>query len=224
MSKIDLVITTITEQGTLPLYFNQDETVSIEILRALYRAGVKAIEYTHRGIEATANFKKLIAVRDAEMFDLLIGIGTIKNKIQTETYLELKADFFISPGLVPEVADLLKSKEILYIPGCMTPTEIIAAENKGIQFIKLFPGNKIEPDFLASIKDIFPNLIFMPTGGVDTTKESIQAWFDAGVSAVGMGSKLISKKLMAEQDYKTIETQTRDVLNIIKTIKEETNK
>lgn len=218
MSKIDQIITTITNQGTLPLYFNKDETVSIEILRALYRAGIKAIEYTHRGAEATENFKKMIAVRDAEMFDLLIGIGTIKNETQTETYLELGADFFISPGFVPEVAALLKSKEILYIPGCMTPTEIIAAENKGIQFIKLFPGNKIEPDFLSSIKDIFPDLIFMPTGGVDTTKENIQTWFDAGVSAVGMGSKLISKKLMDEKDYQTIEDQTKNVLDIIKTI------
>ncbi|MCC9066355.1 bifunctional 4-hydroxy-2-oxoglutarate aldolase/2-dehydro-3-deoxy-phosphogluconate aldolase [Flavobacterium piscisymbiosum] len=218
MSKIDQIITTITNQGTLPLYFNKDETVSIEILRALYRAGIKAIEYTHRGAEATENFKKMIAVRDAEMFDLLIGIGTIKNETQTEAYLELGADFFISPGFVPEVAALLKSKEILYIPGCMTPTEIIAAENKGIQFIKLFPGNKIEPDFLSSIKDIFPDLIFMPTGGVDTTKENIQAWFDAGVSAVGMGSKLISKKLMDEKDYQTIEDQTKNVLDIIKTI------
>lgn len=219
MTRIEKVITTITKQGTLPLYFNEDETISIEILRALYRAGIKAIEYTHRGIEATENFKKMIAIRDAEMFDLLIGIGTIKNETQTEIYLELGADFFISPGFVPEVAALLKSKEILYIPGCMTPTEIIIAENKGIQFIKLFPGNKIEPDFLASIKDIFPDLIFMPTGGVDTTKESIQAWFDAGVSAVGMGSKLISKKLMAEKDYETIVTQTKSVLNIIQTIK-----
>lgn len=218
MSKIDQIITTITNQGTLPLYFNKDETVSIEILRALYRAGIKAIEYTHRGAEATENFKKMIAVRNAEMFDLLIGIGTIKNETQTEAYLELGADFFISPGFVPEVAALLKSKEILYIPGCMTPTEIIAAENKGIQFIKLFPGNKIEPDFLSSIKDIFPDLIFMPTGGVDTTRENIQAWFDAGVSAVGMGSKLISKKLMDEKDYQTIENQTKNVLNIIKTI------
>lgn len=218
MSKIDKVITTITNQGTLPLYFNEDETVSIEILRALYRAGIKAIEYTHRGIEAVSNFKKLIAIRDAEMYDLLIGIGTIKNELQTETYLELGADFFISPGFVPEVAALLKSKEILYIPGCMTPTEIIAAENKGIQFIKLFPGNKIEPDFLVSIKEIFPDLIFMPTGGVDTTKESIQAWFDAGVSAVGLGSRLISKKLMADQDYESLFTQTKSVLNIIQTI------
>lgn len=218
MSKIDHVITTITNQGTLPLYFNKDETVSIEILRALYRAGIKAIEYTHRGIEATENFKKMIAVRDTEMFDLLIGIGTIKNETQTETYLELGADFFISPGFVPEVAALLKSQEILYIPGCMTPTEIIAAENKGIQFIKLFPGNKLEPEFLSSIKDIFPDLIFMPTGGVDTTKENIQAWFDAGVSAVGMGSKLISKNLMDTKDYETIENQTKDVLDIIKTI------
>ncbi|WP_163397405.1 bifunctional 4-hydroxy-2-oxoglutarate aldolase/2-dehydro-3-deoxy-phosphogluconate aldolase [Flavobacterium fluviatile] len=219
MNTISQVITTITNQGTLPLYYNTDQTASIEILRALYRAGIKAVEYTHRGIEATENFKKMIAIRDAEMFDLLIGIGTIKNASQTETYLELGADFFISPGFVPEVADLLKSKEILYIPGCMTPTDIIAAENKGIQFIKLFPGNKIEPDFLSSIKEIFPDLIFMPTGGVDTSKESIKAWFDAGVSAVGLGSKLISKKLMESADYQTIENQTKNVLNIVQNIK-----
>jgi 2-dehydro-3-deoxyphosphogluconate aldolase/(4S)-4-hydroxy-2-oxoglutarate aldolase len=218
-NKIDQVISTIIKQGTLPLYFNADETVSIEILRALYRAGIKAIEYTHRGIEAAENFKKMIAIRNAEMPDLLIGIGTIKNAEQAETYLKLDADFFISPGFVPEVAFLLKSKENLYIPGCMTPTEIIAAENAGIRFIKLFPGNKIEPDFLASIKDIFPDLFFMPTGGVDTTKDSIQAWFDAGVVAVGMGSKLISKKLMDAKDYQTIESETKNVLELVNSIK-----
>lgn len=216
---MEQVIATITKQGALPLYFNKEETVSIEILRALYKAGIKAVEYTHRGIEATENFKKMIAIRDSEMPDLRIGIGTIKNKEQAETYLKLDADFFISPGFVPEVAALLNSKNRLYIPGCMTPTEIIAAENNGIKFIKLFPGNKIEPDFLSSIKDIFPDLIFMPTGGVDTTKENIQKWFDAGVSAVGMGSKLISKKLMDEKDYLTIQNQTKIVLDLIQTIK-----
>lgn len=218
-NSIEQVINKITDQGMLPLYFNKETEISIQLLRTLYASGIKAIEYTHRGIEAKENFKKMIAIRNAEMPDMLIGIGTIKNLAQAETYLELGADYFISPGFVPEVASLLKSKETLYIPGCMTPTEIIAAENTGVRFIKLFPGNKIEPDFLASIKDIFPDLIFMPTGGVDTTKESIQSWFEAGVSAVGMGSKLISKKLMEEEDYKTIEEQTKKVLNIIQTIK-----
>ena len=101
----------------------------------------------------------------------------------------------------------------------MTPTEIIAAENAGVKFIKLFPGNMLGPDFLSGIKDIFPNLRFMPTGGVDTTAENIGGWFKAGVSAVGMGSKLISKQLMADKDYATIESETKKVLELIHSIK-----
>ena len=101
----------------------------------------------------------------------------------------------------------------------MTPSEIIAAENSGIKFIKLFPGNMLGPEFLSSIKDIFPKLLFMPTGGVDTTKENIEGWFKAGVCAVGMGSKLISKKLMEAKDYVTIESETKKVLELIQSIK-----
>jgi 2-dehydro-3-deoxyphosphogluconate aldolase/(4S)-4-hydroxy-2-oxoglutarate aldolase len=161
----------------------------------------------------------MVEVRNAEMPDLLLGIGTIKNLQQAEEYFAVSADFFISPGFVPEVAAFLKSKGILYSPGCMTPTEIIAAENAGIHFIKLFPGNMLGPDFLSGIKDIFPKLLFMPTGGVDTTKENIGGWFKAGVSAVGMGSKLISKQLMADKDYATIESETKIVLSLIQSIK-----
>jgi len=165
------------------------------------------------------NFAKMVELRNSVMPDLLLGIGTIKNKAQAEQYYALGADFIVSPGYVPEVAEFTKAKEILYAPGCMTPTEIIAAENAGVKFIKLFPGNMLGPDFLSGIKDIFPNLIFMPTGGVDTTRENIEGWYNAGVSAVGMGSKLISKKLMSEKDYATIESETRSVLGIIQSIK-----
>ena len=125
----------------------------------------------------------------------------------------------MSPGFVKEVADYAVAKDIFYAPGCMTPTEIIAAENSGIKFIKLFPGNMLGPDFLSSIKDIFPQLLFMPTGGVDTTKENIEGWYKAGVCAVGMGSKLISKKLMEQKDYSTIEKETKAVLALLQSIK-----
>ena len=219
MSKIQQVSDAIVAQGMLPLYFNADQEVTIEILRALYRAGIKAIEYTSRGEAALSNFTKMVAIRNAEMPDLLLGIGTIKNLQQAQEYYEVGADFFISPGFVPEVASFLKSKEMLYSPGCMTPTEIIAAENAGVKFIKLFPGNMLGPDFLSGIKDIFPKLLFMPTGGVDTTRANIEGWFKAGVSAVGMGSKLISKQLMADREYATIESETKAVLNLIQSIK-----
>ncbi len=219
MSKIQQVSDAIVAQGMLPLYFNADQEVTIEILRALYRAGIKAIEYTSRGEAALSNFTKMVEIRNAEMPDLLLGIGTIKNLQQAKEYHEVGADFFISPGFVPEVAVFLQSKGVLYSPGCMTPTEIIAAENAGVKFIKLFPGNMLGPDFLSGIKDIFPKLLFMPTGGVDTTRANIEGWFKAGVSAVGMGSKLISKQLMADKEYATIETETKAVLNLIQSIK-----
>ncbi len=90
------------------------------------------------------------------MPDLLLGIGTIKNQKQAADYVAVGADFFISPGFVPEVAEYLNGLGILYSPGCMTPTEIIAAENAGVKFIKLFPGNILGPDFLSGNQRYFP--------------------------------------------------------------------
>ncbi|MGB5029774.1 MAG: bifunctional 4-hydroxy-2-oxoglutarate aldolase/2-dehydro-3-deoxy-phosphogluconate aldolase, partial [Chitinophagaceae bacterium] len=190
-----------------------------DILRAVYRAGVKALEYTNRGDAALMNFKKMVAVRNAEMPGMLFGVGTVKNLQTAKDYLAAGADFLVSPGFVKEVADYAVANDIFYAPGCMTPSEIIAAENSGISFIKLFPGNMLGPEFLSGIKDIFPKLLFMPTGGVDTTKENIEGWFKAGVCAVGMGSKLISKKLMEAKDYAAIEKMTKEVLALIATIK-----
>jgi 2-dehydro-3-deoxyphosphogluconate aldolase/(4S)-4-hydroxy-2-oxoglutarate aldolase len=219
MANKQSIVDAIVQQGMLPLYFNSDEAVSIEVLRAIYRAGIKAVEYTNRGDAALANFKKMVEVRNKEMPGLLLGVGTIKNLQHAESYMNAGADFMVSPGYVPEVAAYANNKDIFYAPGCMTPSEIIAAENAGIKFIKLFPGNLLGPEFLTGIKDIFPKLLFMPTGGVDTTKENIEGWFKAGVCAVGMGSKLISKKLMEAKDYAAIEKSTKEVLELIQNVR-----
>ncbi|TMI96428.1 MAG: bifunctional 4-hydroxy-2-oxoglutarate aldolase/2-dehydro-3-deoxy-phosphogluconate aldolase [Bacteroidetes bacterium] len=219
MSKTQQISEAIIKQGMLPLYFNSNEEVSLDVLKAIYRAGVKAVEYTNRGDAALTNFKKMVALRNAEMPGLVLGVGTIKNMQHANDYMAVGADFLVSPGFVPDVAAYCVSNDIFYAPGCMTPSEIIAAENAGIKFIKLFPGNMLGPEFLTTIKDIFPKLLFMPTGGVDTTKENIEGWFKAGVCAVGMGSKLISKKLMEAKDYGTIESETKKVLELIGSIK-----
>jgi len=219
LNKTQQIADAIIKQGMLPLYFNSSEEVSLDVLKSIYRAGVKAVEYTNRGDAALANFKKMVALRNAEMPGLLLGVGTIKNMQHANDYMAAGADFLVSPGFVSDVAAYCVSNDIFYAPGCMTPSEIIAAENTGIKFIKLFPGNMLGPEFLTTIKDIFPKLLFMPTGGVDTTKENIEGWFKAGVCAVGMGSKLISKKLMEAKDYGTIETETKKVLELIGSIK-----
>jgi 2-dehydro-3-deoxyphosphogluconate aldolase/(4S)-4-hydroxy-2-oxoglutarate aldolase len=219
MSNTKKISDAIVAQGMLPLYFNSSEEISLDVLKAIYRAGIKAVEYTNRGDAALSNFKKMVELRNTEMPGLLLGVGTIKNMQHATDYIDAGADFLVSPGFVPDVAAMCVENDIFYVPGCMTPTEIIAAENAGITFIKLFPGNILGPEFLSGIKDIFPRLLFMPTGGVDTTKENIESWFKAGVSAVGMGSKLVSKKLMEAKDYTTIETETKKVLELIQSIK-----
>jgi len=213
------IIDAIIAQGVLPLYFNADETVSINILRTLYRAGIRAVEYTNRGAEAFANFTAMVNIRNSEMPDMYLGIGTVKNRPDAEKYIAAGADYLISPGFVPEIATYAVQNNILYAPGCMTPTEIIAAENSGITFIKLFPGNMLGPEFMGSIKSVFPKLLFMPTGGVEPTAESISGWLKAGVCAVGMGSQLITKELMDYKHYETLETNTKKVIETIQSLR-----
>lgn len=220
MSNTQRITDAIVTQGMLPLYFDPSEEVSLAVLKAICKAGVKAVEYTNRGNAALANFQKMVELRNAEIPGLFLGAGTIRNWKHATDYLAAGADFLVSPGFVPDVAAHCVANDIFYAPGCMTPTEIIAAENAGIKFIKLFPGNILGPEFMSGIKDIFPGLLFMPTGGVDTTKENIEGWFKAGVCAVGMGSKLISKKLMEAKDYATIESETKKVLATVHEVRD----
>ncbi|MFN5914872.1 MAG: bifunctional 4-hydroxy-2-oxoglutarate aldolase/2-dehydro-3-deoxy-phosphogluconate aldolase, partial [Chitinophagaceae bacterium] len=122
MKTTQQVIDAIVGQGMLPLYFHPNEEKSSAILRALYRSGVRAIEYTNRGASAHSNFKKLIEIRNTEMQDLTLGIGTIKNLQQAKDYLAVGADFLVSPGYDAEVAAYCVERDLFFGPGCMSPT------------------------------------------------------------------------------------------------------
>ena len=218
MDKKSALLELIPKQGVLPLYFYKDPEVSVEVLRALYKAGIRAVEYTNRGEAALKNFEKMRKACDNELKGMYLGIGTIKNGKQAKAFINAGADYIICPGLVESVAEVADKHDMLWAPGCMTPTEIIRAEHLGATIIKLFPGNILGPAFLSAVKELFPDLLFMPTGGVDLNRENIAGWFKAGVCAVGMGSKLISKQLLEEKDYAKIESLTIEVLDIIKSI------
>lgn len=213
--KKETVLALIPEQGILPLYFYKDTQVSIDLLKALYSAGIRTVEYTNRGEAALANFKAMRKVCDEELKDMYLGIGTIKNGEMAQTFIDAGCDYIICPGLVESVAKVADANNMLWVPGCMTPTEVIAAENLGAKMIKLFPGNIIGMAFMQAIKELFPNLLFMPTGGVDTSKENIEGWFKSGVCAVGMGSKLVTKAIMDNKQYDELIAATKNVLAII---------
>lgn len=210
----------IIDQGFLPLYFHKETEVSITILKVLYKAGVRAVEYTNRGEAALTNFKAMKVVRDNELPGMDLGVGTIKSIGDAEKFLSAGADFLVSPGFVKEVAEKALANGFLYAPGCMTPTEIIEAEQNGIALIKLFPGNLLGPDFMSAIKEVFSGLKFMPTGGVDLEKENLAKWFRAGVCAVGIGSKMITKKIMEEKNYSELEAKTKLAFELIRQIRQ----
>lgn len=219
MDKRSEVGSILKEQGLLPLYFHASASVSVEVLRSLYQAGLRTVEYTNRGKEALANFEVLKKVCDKECPGMFLGAGTIKDAGAARGFISAGADFLISPGLAEDVFDACYSDKILWIPGCMTITEIMRAEQFGIEFIKLFPGSLLGPDFVRAIRDIFPGLSFIPTGGVELERKNLEDWFASGVAAVGMGSKLISKNLLEKMDPGKLTTTAGEALKLIRLIR-----
>jgi len=218
MDKRTEIAASIKSQRLLPLYFHPDSETSLGVLRALYDAGCRVVEYTNRGEQALKNFERLKKVCDEQMPGMFLGAGTIKDAHAANSFISVGADFLVSPGLSEDVFDITYSEKILWIPGCMTITEIMMAEQFGIQLIKLFPGNLLGPSFVQAIKEIFPGVSFMPTGGVELDKENLEAWFQVGVCAVGMGSKLITKKILEEKDYSKLRILTTETLDLIQEI------
>jgi len=209
------VLTRIKEQGILPMFSTASADVSVKVLHALYNAGIRVMEYTNRLPESLDNFKRLVAERDATMPDMLLGVGTIKTVNDVHTYIAAGAQFIICPGMIPEVGKVSVEAGLLWSPGCMSVSEIMVAEQVGSQLIKLFPGNLLGPSYLGAIKEIFPGVAFMPTGGVELERDNMSNWFKAGACAVGMGSKLVSKPLLESEKYDTIEERAKQALAIV---------
>ncbi|MET0635699.1 MAG: bifunctional 4-hydroxy-2-oxoglutarate aldolase/2-dehydro-3-deoxy-phosphogluconate aldolase [Chitinophagaceae bacterium] len=207
-------IAQIKDQGILPLFYFSEAEVCIEVVRALYKAGIRMIEFTNRGEAALANFKQIVALKK-ELEGLVIAVGTIRNADQARKFIDAGADLLISPVFDADVADMAYINKVLWIPGCMTPTEIHEASKAGCRLVKLFPGNVLGPGFVSAVKELFPEMEFMPTGGVEVEKENINAWFNAGVCAVGLGSKLISKTILENKDYAGITSQAAKALDLV---------
>jgi 2-dehydro-3-deoxyphosphogluconate aldolase / (4S)-4-hydroxy-2-oxoglutarate aldolase len=211
-------IQAILKQKLLPLFYNESAETSISILRALYDAGIRTVEYTNRGENALQNFSKMISAVKKGMPGMLLGIGTIKTKEQAGDFINSGADFIICPTIHPEVAAITHEAGLLWIPGCLTPTEIAKAEMEGATIVKIFPGNILGPGYISSIQELFPKIQFMPTGGVEAEEENLRSWFKAGVVAVGMGSKLITKESVSSGDFIQIKNATVKALDLINTI------
>jgi 2-dehydro-3-deoxyphosphogluconate aldolase/(4S)-4-hydroxy-2-oxoglutarate aldolase len=219
MTKQEFILEGIVQQGVLPLFFNKDEGLSLEVLNVLYSAGIRMVEYTNRGEAALNNFKAMRKLTDTSLPGMYLGIGTIKTSEMANAFLDAGADYLISPVFDASVCDVAYLNKVLWVPGCMTPTEIHEAEKAGCKLVKLFPGNVLGPGFVGAIKELFPNLKFMPTGGVELEVENLKGWFNSGVVAVGMGSKLITKQILDNRDFDALKRNTEDALSMVAAIR-----
>ncbi len=219
MADHTIIYTKLKEQAVLPLFFHPDYAVCEQTMQALYDGGIRMVEFPNRGEQALDHFTELIKKRNTSWPDLTLAIGTIKTPAQATSFLNAGADLVICPGTVQAVGETVHAAGKHWIPGAMTVSEILLAQSTGAEFIKLFPGNLLGPSFMAGIRDIFPELSFMPTGGVELTIDNLQAWFRAGVSAVGLGSKFLSKELLASGDYAQITKDAKRALELVKQVK-----
>jgi len=205
------VIKSIISQGFLPLYFHPDENISIEVLKALYEAGIRVVEYTNRGKQALKNFRALAKESYTQFPDLVLGLGTVVDSKAGGKAIQNGADFLVSPGYTRELSKFSDDENILWIPGCMTPTELIQVQNDGLNFVKLFPATSLGVGFLKSANEVFPDIQFMPTGGVNS--ENMESWFHAGASAVGIGNGLVSQSSMDNKDFRAIRDKAMAFVN-----------
>ena len=219
MHKQQQIIQVLNDQGLMPLFFHASPNVSLALMEALYNGGVRLIEYTNRGDAALENFMALRKLSIEKYPGLFLGAGTIKDAAAAKLFIDAGADFLVSPAFSDDVHAVAIENNLLWVPGCMTPTEILHAEKSGITLVKLFPGNILGPAFVQAVKELFPSMQFMPTGGVDITDENLRSWFNAGVCAVGMGSKLITHQVLLDKQYLQLTDLAKKVLGLIRYIR-----
>ena len=213
------VATTMKEVGMIPLFFNNDIELSKKVLKACYDGGAKLLEFTARGDFAHEVFGDLIKYTVKELPGMIMGVGSVSDAAQASLFMSLGANFVVTPLLREDIATVCNRRKVLWSAGCGSLTEIARAEELGCEIVKLFPGDIYGPQFVKSVKGPQPWTSIMPTGGVSPTEENLKCWFDAGVTCVGMGSKLISKDIIANEDIAKLEMNVRKVLAIIKSLR-----
>lgn len=210
------VLNTMARTGLVPVFYESDFETAKSIVAACADAGARVVEYTNRGDQAFMVFADLVKHFAATRPDIILGVGSIVDAPTAALYIGCGANFVVGPILNAEVARLCNRRKVAYSPGCGSATEISAAEELGCEIVKLFPGKEVGgPSFVKSILGPCPWTSIMPTGGVEATQQSIDAWFKAGVACVGMGSNLIAKELVAAKDFPAITAKTRQVLEWI---------
>jgi len=207
------------ESGIVPVFYNSDSQTTIQIVEACYKGGFRVMEFTNRGDFAHEVFAALNKHAAKEMPDMILGVGSIIEEITAGLYIQLGAAFIVSPMLNPDIAKICNRRKVLWMPGCGSVSEISEAEELGAEIVKVYPGSQVGgPKFISAVKGPMPWSNMMPTGGVEPTEENLKSWFESGAYCVGIGSNLITNEIVKSGNFKKLEDDSRNLLNLLKKI------
>jgi 2-dehydro-3-deoxyphosphogluconate aldolase/(4S)-4-hydroxy-2-oxoglutarate aldolase len=207
------------QTGMVPLFYHADVEIAKQVLKACYDGGARLLEFTNRGDYAHEVFRELNKFCEKELPEMILGVGSVTDGGAASLYLQLGANFVVTPVFREDIAIVCNRKKVLWSPGCGSLTEIARAEEMGCEIVKLFPGSIYGPGFIKAIRGPQPWTNVMPTGGVSPDYENLKGWFDAGAFCVGMGSKLMVKDGNGNYDLGAIEKLTKESLASIKELR-----
>jgi len=210
------VLSVMSATGMVPIFYHSDAEVAKNIVKACYAGGVRAFEFTNRGEFAHEVFGELSKFVAKECPEMILGVGSIVDAPTASLYIQLGANFLVGPLFNPDVAKVANRRLVPYMPGCGSVSEIGFAQEMGCDVCKVFPGDVLGPNFVKGLKAPMPWSMLMVTGGVKPEEANLKAWFNAGVTCVGMGSNLFPKEVIAAKEWGKVAEVCREVLGIIR--------
>jgi len=219
LDRVD-VLKALESQGVVPVFSHPDPAICLEVIEACARGGAPCVEFTNRGDFMIHTFTEVSRTLQARGSNVILGVGSILDAPTAALYIAAGARFVVGPVLDPDTGRLCNKRMVAWSPGCGSASEISQAQELGADIVKVFPGESVGgPAFVKAVLGPMPWTKIMPTGGVDPTRESLEAWFKAGIRACGIGSKLITAKRVEERDWTGIEQAIRETVDTIADIR-----
>ena len=213
------VLETMSATGIVPVFYHSDTETAKNVVKACYLGGIRTFEFTNRGEFAHEVFGELSKFVTKECPGLILGIGSIVDAPTASLYIQSGANFIVGPLFNPDIAKIANRRLVPYIPGCGSVSEVGFAQEAGCDLCKIFPGDVLGPNFVKGLKAPMPWSLLMVTGGVKPEEANLKAWFDAGVTCVGMGSNLFPKEVIAAKEWGKITELCKNALAIIEKIR-----
>ena len=200
----------------VPVFYHKDVETAKQVVKACYDGGVRCFEFTNRGDFAHEVFAEVVKFAAKECPEMAVGVGSVVEPATAAFYMQLGACFVVGPLFNPEVARVCNRRQVPYIPGCGSVSEVGAAQESGCEVVKVFPGDVLGPKFVKGLLAPMPWTKIMVTGGVEPSEENLKGWFGAGAAYVGMGSKLFPKDRVAVADWQYITDKCHEALSHLK--------